>query len=60
MDAVVLGGSLVESIPLFFEQVVRYAQKKEMQVKFFRSQQEERNILRGIASEVIEVNLLWE
>ena len=60
LDAVVLWGSLVESIPLFFEQVVRYAQKKEMQVKFFRSQQEERNILRGIASEVIEVNLLWE
>lgn len=60
LDAVVLGGSLVESIPLFFEQVVYYAGKKDLTVKFFKAQQEEDNILRGIASEVFEADLLRE
>lgn len=60
LDAVVLGGSLVERVPFFFDQVAEQAKKKELNVKFFKSEQEECNILKGIASELIEETLLQE
>lgn len=60
LDAVILGGGLIEAIPEFYEQVEEFAREKNHTVTFYRATEKEKNILRGIASEIIERYVLGE
>lgn len=60
LDAVILGGGLIEAIPEFYEQVEEFARKKNHTVTFYRATEKEKNILRGMASEIMERYILGE
>ncbi|PXX55017.1 putative NBD/HSP70 family sugar kinase [Hungatella effluvii] len=53
LEAVVLGGSLIEAVPEFYDRVEQYARERNSSVMFYRSTEKEKNILRGIASEIV-------
>jgi predicted NBD/HSP70 family sugar kinase len=53
LEAVVLGGGLIEAIPEFYDRVEQYAKERNSSVTFYRSTEKEKNILRGIASEIV-------
>lgn len=53
LEAVILGGSLIEQIPSFFTDVCDLIKAKELGVQLYRAQDEHVSILHGIAGEVI-------
>lgn len=53
LEAVILGGSLIEQLPAFFDTVCDLVSAKELGVALYKAQDEDASILHGIAGEVI-------
>lgn len=53
LEAVILGGSLIEQVPFFFTSVCDLVKAKELGVQLYKAQDEAVSILHGIAGEVI-------
>ena len=53
LEAVILGGSLIEQAPFFFAAVCDLVKAKELGVQLYQAQDEAVSILHGIAGEVI-------
>ena len=53
LEAVILGGSLIEQLPQFFAMVCDLVKSKGMGVQLYRAQDENESVLHGIAGEVI-------
>ncbi len=53
LEAVILGGSLIEQIPSFFTDVCELVKARELGVQLYQAQDEAVSILHGIAGEVI-------
>lgn len=53
LEAVILGGNLIEQLPAFFDTVCDLVSAKELGVALYKAQDEDASILHGIAGEVI-------
>lgn len=60
LDLVILGGSLIETVPFFYQQIESLVKQKDLNVSLLMGRDEDRHIIKGISSEVVRHVILGE